>query len=472
MKNASIIYTLGSDFYDPVKPAEFPKAKLRYFNQNAAQALGLEHLSAPEIQNHFWNFKSFTSNVREPLALRYHGHQFRHYNPDLGDGRGFLLAQFLGQEKIYDLTTKGSGQTPYSRAGDGKLTLKGAIREILATEYLETLGVNTSKTFCVFETGESLVRGDEPSPTRSAVLTRMVYSSVRFGTFQRLEYLDHLKEMEKLVDYCLENYYPEIRSSSGQKVSTFFKAVVRKTADLAAQLMTAGFVHAVLNTDNMNITGEVFDFGPYRFLPMYNPYFTAAYFDHTGLYCYGRQPESFMWGLEQLGLSLKKIDPQLSVELILQDFVNEFNTQHLKHFFRRLNLVPRFDEVDESLLQQFFVMLAAKERIFEQAFFDFYGGLERQAWKLPEKKDDYIDSESLKFIEILKNYKVADSAHLLHPYFLQTNPQTLLIQDIENIWQPITLRDDWSLFEQKLQKIRAFRGVYEASSASKHSEVF
>lgn len=196
MKNASIIYTLGTEFYDPVEPAEFPKAQLRYFNQDAAETIGLQHLSALEKQNHFWKFKTFKSNVRQPLALRYHGHQFRHCNPDLGDGRGFLFAQFLSQKKIYDLTTKGSGQTPYSRAGDGKLTLKGAVREILATEYLESLSVNTSKTFCVFETGESLERGDEPSPTRSAVLTRMVHSSVRFGTFQRLAYLDQSEEME------------------------------------------------------------------------------------------------------------------------------------------------------------------------------------------------------------------------------------------------------------------------------------
>ena len=425
-----------------------------------------------EIQNHFCNFKPFKSNIRQPLALRYHGHQFRHYNPDLGDGRGFLFAQFIGQKKVYDLSTKGSGPTPYSRSGDGKLTLKGALREILATELLESLGVNTSKTFCVFETGENLERGDEPSPTRSAVLTRMVYSSVRFGTFQRLDYLDHKEEMEKLVDFCLENYFPDVRVRPGQKVSTFYKTVVRKTADLAAQLMTAGFVHAVLNTDNMNITGEVFDFGPYRFLPTYNPYFTAAYFDHTGLYCYGRQPESFLWGLEQLGNCLKKIEPHLSTDLILQDFVKEFNTQHFKHFFRRLNLLPRFDEQDEILLQRFYLMLSENQKDFEQAFFDFYGGRERQGWKVSAKKNNYLDSQSLNFIEALKNYNVAEKAFLLHPYFLETKPETLLIQDIETLWQPIALRDDWSLFDQKLRSIRSFRGVYKLNSAAKHSEVF
>lgn len=472
MKHTPIIYTLGNDFYDVVEPAAFPKSTLRWFNKEASQIIGLQHLSNPEIQNHFWRFAPFKSNVRQPLALRYHGHQFRHYNPDLGDGRGFLLAQFTGQKKIYDLSTKGSGPTPYSRNGDGKLTLKGAIREILATELLESLGVNTSRTLAVFETGENLDRGDEPSPTRSAVLTRMVHSSVRFGTFQRLAYLNHVDEIEKLIDYCLENYFPEVRVRPGQKVLTFYRTVMRRTVDLAAQIMTAGFVHAVLNTDNMNITGEVFDFGPYRFLPTYNPYFTAAYFDHTGLYCYGRQPESFLWGLEQLGAALKKLEPNLGVELVLKEYASEFNLLHQKHFFRRLNLVPKFDPTDEALIQRFYQMLSSSNKAFEQTFFDFYGGFDRQAWKIQSKAQNYQDLESLNFIETLKSYKVAEESHLMHPYFLENKPETLLIQDIENIWQPIALRDDWSIFNQKIQSIRSFRGVYKAQSASKHSEVF
>ena len=472
MKHSPIITNLGSDFYDPVEPAAFPKAILRWFNKDAAKTIGLDYLSQVEIKNHFWKFEPFKSNIRQPLALRYHGHQFRHYNQDLGDGRGFLFAQFLGQKKIYDLSTKGSGPTPYSRAGDGKLTLKGALREVLATELLESLGVNTSKTFCVFETGEDLERGDEPSPTRSAVLTRMVHSSLRFGTFQRLDYLEEPKNLEKLVDYALEYYFPEVIVRPGQKIPTFFKTVAKRTADLAAQLMTAGFVHAVLNTDNMNITGEVFDFGPYRFLPKYNPYYTAAYFDRQGLYCYGRQPESFMWGLEQLGLCLKKIEPHLAVEIVLQDYVKEFNIQHKKHLFRRLNLQPLDNELDDTLISQFYQMLSHDQKDFEQGFFDFYGGFDRQGWKVSAKKENYLDSDSLDFISTLKNFKAADASTLLHPYFLERKPETLLIQDIENLWQPIALRDDWSFFEQKITRIQAFRGVYKQAVATKHSEVF
>ena len=139
----------------------------------------------------FWSVRTLSEEAQpSPLALRYHGHQFQHYNPDLGDGRGFLFAQLydLSDGRLLDLGTKGSGTTPYSRSGDGRLTLKGAVREALATAFLRALGVNTSKTLSIVETGEQLFRGDEPSPTRSAVLVRLSHFHVRFGTFQRLNF--------------------------------------------------------------------------------------------------------------------------------------------------------------------------------------------------------------------------------------------------------------------------------------------
>ena len=162
------ILSLGGEFYDPVRPADCPQCIPRFFNRRWSERVGLGDLDAAAQSAHFCRFEPLPDNLSEPLALRYHGHQFRVYNPDIGDGRGFLFAQLRDDRgRLLDLGTKGSGTTPYSRSGDGRLTLKGAVREILATEMLEALGVNTSKTFAVFETGEALVRGDEPSPTRS-----------------------------------------------------------------------------------------------------------------------------------------------------------------------------------------------------------------------------------------------------------------------------------------------------------------
>src|SRR5436190_11955757 len=164
---------LGSEFADVVAPADFPQTILRFRNQRAAASVGLVPLTEAEWTHHFGRFQPLPGNQPQPLAMRYHGHQFRSYNPDLGDGRGFLFAQLRdGQDRLLDLGTKGSGQTPWSRFGDGRLTLKGGVREVLAAEMLEALGVPTSRAFSLIETGEALTRNDEPSPTRSAVLTR------------------------------------------------------------------------------------------------------------------------------------------------------------------------------------------------------------------------------------------------------------------------------------------------------------
>jgi hypothetical protein len=246
---------------DPVEAVCFPEHRLRFRNDKAAAQVGLDTLSDEAWIGHFGRFIPFTGSLPQPLALRYHGHQFRVYNPDIGDGRGFLFAQCRDErDRLMDLGTKGSGTTPYSRFGDGRLTLKGGVREVLATEMLEALGVATSRTFSVVETGETLVRGDEPSPTRSAVLVRLNYGHIRIGSFQRLAALGQTDELERLVAYSLKHYYGETMDENG--ATRLLGHVAASTARLAASFMAAGFVHGVLNSDNINISGESFDYGP------------------------------------------------------------------------------------------------------------------------------------------------------------------------------------------------------------------
>ena len=170
-----------------MEAATFPKHQLRYCNYEAAATIGLDQLDDGSWISHFGQFRPLAGSFQTPLALCYHGHQFGHYNPDLGDGRGFLFAQMRDHSgRLLDFGTKGSGKTPFSRTADGRLTLKGAVREILATEMLAGLNVNTSRSFSVIETGERLDRHDEPSPTRSAVLVRLSHSHIRIGTFSDL----------------------------------------------------------------------------------------------------------------------------------------------------------------------------------------------------------------------------------------------------------------------------------------------
>ena len=218
-KVANNHFNLGDSFYHIATPAKFPRHILRFRNDRAAKLLDLDQLNDNEWIKYFGKFEKLPGINHEPLALKYHGHQFGYYNPDLGDGRGFLLAQFLDKNNIlWDLGTKGSGQTKYSRGGDGRLTLKGAVENLLATEFLTSLGVPTSQTFSIIETAEELQRNDEPSPTRSAVLVRRSNSHIRIGTFQRLKYFNEYDNIALLLNHLSENYFTNIKSKKNIKI--------------------------------------------------------------------------------------------------------------------------------------------------------------------------------------------------------------------------------------------------------------
>ena len=229
---------LGEAFYDVVAPAAFPQAILRHRDQRWAARVGLEGLSEAEWLDAMARFHPLPGSHPAPLALRYHGHQFRSYNPELGDGRGFLYAQLhdVMDGRLLDLGTKGSGTTPWSRAGDGKLTLKGGVREVLATELLEAQGVYTSKSLSLVETGENLVRHDEPSPTRGAVLVRLSHSHIRIGSFQRQAALADTEALQRLLDYSIRTYLPEAwREDLAERAPAFLAVVCGRVARLGGQ---------------------------------------------------------------------------------------------------------------------------------------------------------------------------------------------------------------------------------------------
>jgi uncharacterized protein YdiU (UPF0061 family) len=459
----------GAPFYDPVAPADFPRAILRYRNDRWAGAVGLAHLSDEEWTRHFARFHPLTDNHPVPLALRYHGHQFRVYNPDLGDGRGFLFAQLRDRAgRLLDLGTKGSGKTPYSRTADGRLTLKGGVREILATEMLEALGVYTSKTFSVIETGESLHRNDEPSPTRSAVLVRLGHGHVRFGTFQRLAFEEDAAAIGRLVEYCAAAFEPDLAGAENLP-SRWFGRVVARTARLAAQWMAAGFVHGVLNTDNMTVTGESFDYGPWRFLPYTDLSFTAAYFDQSGLYAYGRQPEAALWNLTRLGGALTLVAQTDALNESLQTFSQAFERAMVEAFFARLGVKPA-GEGDFDFIIALMQWMEATKIPFERVFFDWFCGSAstRRALASPHAAL-YAHAAFAPLRGKIESLTPDDPARVAHPYFAG-EPCTMLIDEVETIWSAIAERDDWSALEGKLGAISAMRAAH-AFDASRYAEV-
>jgi uncharacterized protein YdiU (UPF0061 family) len=427
---------------DPVEPAAFPRHTLRFRNQRWARAVGLDRLSDAEWVRHFGRFAPLPDNLPQPLALRYHGHQFRAYNPEIGDGRGFLLAQLRDSAgRLLDLGTKGSGQTPYSRQGDGRLTLKGAVREILATEMLEALGVYTSKTFSVIETGEALWRGDEPSPTRSAVLTRLSHGHIRIGTFQRLRAFQEAEHMALLVDYCLDNFAgappPEDAPGRDEPAVVLLHQMVERMADLAASYIVAGFVHGVLNSDNMNISGESFDYGPWRWLPRWDPAFTAAYFDHSGLYCFGRQPEAILWNCGQLGIALRMLAETEPLVAALERFGDLYQQAIARRFCWRLGVAQRGLEADMALITAAEAHMTANELAPDALFFAHRGGRE------PPTDD---------FGELLRAY--APTVAPDDPLWREAAPPTLVIDEVERIWAAIDQHDDWQPLNDKIADIR------------------
>lgn len=425
---------------DPVDPADFPGHLLRFRNERWDKAVGLDSLAEAQWLAHFGRFEPLPGNLPRPLALRYHGHQFRVYNPQIGDGRGFLFAQLRGGEgRLLDLGTKGSGTTPYSRQGDGRLTLKGAVREILATEMLEALGVYTSKTFSVVETGESLWRGDEPSPTRSAVLTRLSHSHIRIGTFQRLAVLEEKVHLAQLVDYCLAQFPgplpPADAPGRDQPPAILMHQAVERMADLAASYMVAGFVHGVLNTDNINITGESFDYGPWRFLPRWDPTFTAAYFDENGLYAFGRQPEAIRWNLAQLAISLRVLVEAEPLIAALDRFGPCYTQAMMRRFCWRLGVTTRGVEADGAVIEAAEVTMR-EEQISPFAFFHRYRGGRGATGRLGEALAGYAPSGED------------------HPQWNKPVAESLLIEEVEAIWAAIAEHDDWQPLHAKIAAIR------------------
>lgn len=458
---ASDHQSLGDAFSVPVEPADFPQTTLRYANKDWADRIGLGDLSDSEWITHFGRFRPFNGSLPQPLALKYHGHQFRHYNPDLGDGRGFLFAQLRepGTSRLLDFGTKGSGQTPFSRAGDGRLTLKGGVREVLATTRLEALGVNTSKTFALVETGESLYRGDEPSPTRSSVMTRLSHGHVRIGSFQRPYFLQEQDNLEALLAYACQTYAPAIHrvayqepggAGAAQAAPLFLRWVGRNCANTVADWFAAGFVHGVLNTDNINITGESFDYGPFRFLEKMDPNKVAAYFDQTGLYAFGRQPEAVYWNLQQLAAALVGLADQETIIEALKGYSDILSDAVEDRLFRRLGLAATgHSGTDQPFLQAVLATLKSSQVPLDDTLHRAFGGRE---WPPGEAWADIRAR--------VQDFRPADPDRLGLPYFKASAGTTLAYNEIEALWEPIAQADDWSLFEAKLAQTEAMKAAY------------
>ena len=452
---------LSDAFADAATPAHFRMAVLRFRNTRWAERTGLGQLTPEEWTAHFARFEPLSGNLETPLAMRYHGHQFGVYNPELGDGRGFLFAQLRDdQGRLLDLGTKGSGQTRWSRRGDGRLTLKGGVREVLAAQYLEAHGVKTSKPFSLIETGDELERGDEPSPTRSAVLTRLSHSHIRFGTFQRAASLGETENLARLIRHCCEVYYPDaLDEDLAVMTPALLHRITEQTARMVAQWMATGFVHGVMNTDNFNITGESFDYGPWRFLPESDPNFTAAYFDQQGLYRFGRQPTQGLWALQQLAIAMSPLCDTDPLGEALQAYEPTYQAALAAHNLKLFGLQSAGELQDDLIwLQALYTWMSETRVTWPQVFFDWFCGRESEARAEASPIADQYKAETFAPVRAGLMARTPDRPERLsHPYWQRQAPASLLYDEVEALWAPIAESDDWSAFETKLADIDAAR---------------
>ena len=444
------IERLGPGFYEPVEPARFPEHRLRWRNDRAAATVGLADLEDTAWLDHFARFRPLPDSLPQPLALAYHGHQFRSYNPQIGDGRGFLFAQGQAEDgRLLDLGTKGSGRTPFSRTGDGRLTLKGGVREILATEMLTALGVNTSQTLSLVETGEALVRGDEPSPTRSAVMVRLSHGHIRIGTFQRLAVAGDGEAIAALTDYTLRELYGV--KPRPHAALDLLERVVGRTADLAASYMVAGFVHGVLNSDNINVTGESFDYGPWRFAPTWDSGFTAAYFDETGLYAFGRQAEAILWDVAQFARSLALNEEMEALGERLDGFAPAFHEALGRQMGWRLGVGALTPEATGALA----TALAESRVSLDRFWADWRGSRPAE-----DRNADYDHPAFTALRDALPDRRTSASG------VGGIEPVSMLIDEVEAIWAAIDEHDDWQPLQDKVAAIRRMGAALSAAGVS------
>jgi len=358
-------------FYVSVTPAPAPRPRLLQFNSALADELGLDvqNLNEASLEQLF-SGSQLPEDAR-PIAQAYAGHQFGNFVPQLGDGRAHLLGELIDRDgKRHDVALKGSGRTPFSRGGDGKAAVGPVLREYLIGEAMHALGIPTTRALVAVGTGEPVMR---ETPLPGAVLTRVAASHVRVGTFQFFAVRQQVNEVQKLADYVIQRHYPDLEGESNRYLA-LLRGVVDRQATLIAKWMLVGFIHGVMNTDNMTISGETIDYGPCAFMETYNPGAVFSSIDYAGRYAYENQPAIAPWNLARFAETLL---PLLEKEVSSGEAVTEatevletFMPTFQKHWYEgakaKLGLVDDNDtgsvsDSERQLIDDWFELLAKSQ---------------------------------------------------------------------------------------------------------------
>ena len=360
---------LPKDFFVEQLPVKVSNPKLILLNEPLLKALGLDKEAlSPEAWGNIFSGNELPEKAH-PIAEAYAGHQFGHFAL-LGDGRAVLLGEHINPEgDHFDIQFKGSGQTPYSRRGDGRAALGPMLREFIISEAMNALNIPTTRSLAVVTTGESVMR-DEVLP--GAILTRVAKSHIRVGTFQFASTLNDINKLKALADYTIDRHYPECKAKDNPYLA-FLNAVIERQALLISQWMHVGFIHGVMNTDNMSISGETIDYGPCAFMDRYHPETVFSSIDRQGRYAYSNQPPIAQWNLARFAETLIPLidhNADKSIELASQsvnNFSDQFQIAWLKGMRQKLGLFNE-EGSDIELINELLVLMQKNKADYTLTF--------------------------------------------------------------------------------------------------------
>ncbi len=370
---------LPETFYTRLLATPLTNPRLVALSASAASLLDLK--DKPSLRDELTAVCSGNANwiSAEPLAMVYSGHQFGVYNPQLGDGRGLLLGEVRNAcgEK-WDLHLKGAGKTPYSRFGDGRAVLRSCVREYLCSEAMHHLTIPTTRALCVVASDTPVYRETEEA---GSTLLRLAKTHIRFGHFEYFSYTNQLDSLKTLTDYTIKHCFPHLLQA-GDRYRLFFKEVLEKTARLIACWQSVGFAHGVMNTDNMSIVGETFDYGPFGFMDKFDWHYICNHSDHQGRYAFSQQPDIGYWNCGRLGSALLPLfnNNAEAIQTTLDQFPGSYSSYYTRLMRQKLGLLIPEDE-DPELIRE---LLAALQKcgcdytLFFRALCDFVAGKDNE----------------------------------------------------------------------------------------------
>lgn len=434
---------LSSHFYSPVETEPTKEAKLVVFNSSLADQLHIP--SEEKLVANYLSGNAFPPGSY-PIAQAYAGHQFGHFNM-LGDGRALLIGeQITPQGNRYDIQLKGSGPTPYSRRGDGLATLSAMLREYLYSEAMHGLGIPTTRSLAVVKTGEQVIREDIHE---GAVLTRIAKSHLRVGTFEYAAHIRGEAALKELLDYTINRHYPHLKEE-GNPALAFLNEVMNHQIKLIVEWMRVGFIHGVMNTDNMSIAGETIDYGPCAFMNRYDPATVFSSIDTGGRYAFGNQPGIAHWNLGCLASALlSAIDPvkEKAIELAKEQlgyFPQRFDESWHQMMGRKIGFMEEDDEVNRLIHSLLDIMKKEKgdyTNVFSYLM-DFtvpddhiYHSENFIQWKSNWEK--MINSRSLSKIEIIEIMQKVNPVYIPRNYLVEEALEKFTQENKETVFNNI-----------------------------------